>query len=466
MAWRRGVGRAAARRPLARRVAAIVVLATALVGVALPAGASNGPVRLTTEGELQTAPAGLYAFVSPDRPSSVTLIATWMPLQAPVADGVSSFSTSAVYDINVDNDGDGKADLVYRWDFEDHVGEDALLQTAGVVTDLNDPVLNVYQTYDLTLLRPGRARHVLVSDGMAAPDNAGEAVMPDYERLRDEAVVRMGTGKAFAGPADDPFFGDLAVLDRFLAGHVAGAGEDTMAGFNVSALALQVPKAALARQRDPSRHPVIGVWSSAFRRKITVLRQDGSIKERGPLVQVTRLGMPLVREAIIPAGEQPRWQAAQPRSDGVFRDRYSDPLVARAREATRGPAPDSDMTAPGVQRKDLLQVFLAGVPGLNRISGKVTLSDQLRLNMSLPPCSSEDCDTYSAMGVIGGDFAGFPNGRRLDDGGIDSILQILEGELLDKPNDLSDGVDTNDVALGERFPYLALPHPAGEARPG
>ena len=447
-----------------RALAAAVLLGAALAMSTSQAGASKAPVRLAPAAGNETDAAGLYAFVGPDRPSRVTLIATWTPSQPSAA--ASGFSTSAFYDINVDNTGDGKADLVYRWDFEDRLPDEvALAPASGVITGLDDADLGLLQTYDLTLLRRGHEKRALVRDGIVVPGDVGEELMPDYDSLRAEAIERFGAGKAFAGPADDPSFADLALVDLLPAGVVADGSGDSLAGFNVNTIALQLPKSALARQRDSARHPVIGVWSSAARHKTTVLRSDGTMEGRGRLVQVSRFGMPLVHELVIPATERPRWEVTQPSRDRRFRELYSDPLLPRALGATLDrPTPDSDPAAPGVQRTDLLQVFLTGVPGLNQPTGRVVPGDALRLNMSIPPCASADCDTYSALGVIGGDFAGFPNGRRLSDDVVDATLQILEGELLDNPNTLSDDVDEGDVALEEVFPYVGLPHPPGGQR--
>jgi Domain of unknown function (DUF4331) len=110
------------------------------------------------------------------------------------------------------------------------------------------------------------------------------------------------------------------------------------------------------------------------------------------------------------------------------------------------------------------KVFLTGVPELNQ-PRNVVASEQLRLNMSIPPCEAGPCAEHSDLGVIGGDVAGYPNGRRLTDDVIDISLQVVEGELLGSPNDLGDDVDANDVGFLGSFPYVAYAHSGSNEDP-
>jgi hypothetical protein len=409
----------------------------------------------------------VYAFASPDAPSKVTLISNWVPFEEPAGGpNFYPFSESARYDIKVDNDADGVADVVYRWNFKDHYRDPGtFLYNTGPVTSLDDENLNFFQTYDLWRIGPRGSKN-LVNNGIAAPSHVGRASMPNYAQLRDEAIERFGKSKTFAGQADDPFFLDLRIFDLLYGGDFSETGDDTLAGFNVNTIALQVPKAELAKGGNVGRNPVIGVWSSTSRRKTTVLQGDGTPARRGDLKQVSRLGMPLVNEVIIPVGRKDEWNASKPRNDRQFRRYYNDPIVPKVVNAVYDlDIPDSNPDAEGVQRADLIQVFLTGIPDLTRRAGDVTPSDELRLNMSIAPCERGDCADYSALGVIGGDIAGFPNGRRLADDVVDVALQVMEGELLGMPNDLSDGVSANDVGFQNSFPYVALPHAGSEADP-
>jgi hypothetical protein len=463
-------------RTLSRaRRAGIAVLATvAAVGLAvtglapLTGNASSHREAPLISNDPQADNTDLYAFVSPDAPSKVTLVSNWIPFEEPAGGpNFYPFSDGAAYDLNVDNDGDGRADILYRWQFRDHYrNRNTFLYNTGVVNDLRDRTLNFFQTYDLWVIRPGRGKRRLVDNGIAAPSHVGEASMPNYAALRRQAIEQFRGGQTLAGQSDDPFFLDLRIFDLLYGADFSEAGDDTLAGFNVNTIVLQVPKGALARAGNASKHPVIGVWSSTSRRSTTVLQADGDRAESGPYVQVSRLGMPLVNEVIIPVGDKDEWNATRPRNDARFRRYYNDPIVPRVVNAVYGlPVPDSNPDAGGIQRADLIQVFLTGVPGLNKPAGRVTLSDQLRLNMSTPPCEPASCDTYSRLGVIGGDFAGFPNGRRLADDIVDVALQVMEGEIIGNPNDLADGVNVNDVGFRQRFPYVALPHPGSDPEP-
>jgi hypothetical protein len=262
--------------------------------------------------------------------------------------------------------------------------------------------------------------------------------MPDYGALRDQAVTDVTVNgkrlQSFAGQAEDPFFLDLRVFDLLYGGDFSEAGDDTLAGFNVNSVALQVPRSQLALNHKTTKHPVIGLWSTTDRRGV-----DGKYR------QVSRLGMPLVNEVVIPAKDKDGFNASKPSGDGQFLSYVTKPELPKLVEAVYG------IPAPAEPRNDLVSVFLTGVDGLNK-PANVTPSEQLRLNLTTPVSTSPN-----RLGVIAGDNQGFPNGRRLADDVIDIALQVVEGELAGNPNDLSDGVDTNDVGFGDSFPYLALP---------
>jgi len=375
-----------------------------------------------------------YAFVSPDKPDSVTFVANWIPLEEP-AGGPTFYpwATDARYDINIDNDGDAKADIVYRWTFDNsYRNRNTFLYNTGKVTSLDDPDLNFRETYKLEVIdRDKGDRYPLTSRGPVAPSFVGNASMPNYQALRDQAVLSVGGGvKSFAGQAEDSFFLDLRVFDLLYGGDLSEVGNDTVAGYNVNTIALQVPTNKLTDGDDP----VIGVWSSTS-------KQNSS----GEWVQVSRLGMPLVNEVVIPVKDKDRFNASRPKDDAQFLKYVTSPEVPKLIQAIYG------IPAPAEPRNDLVQAFLTGVPGLNRPKN-VTPSEQLRLNTSIKPTANP-----KRLGVIDGDLAGFPNGRRLTDDTIDITLQVAEGELVGSPNDLGDGVDKNDVAFGTRFPYVALP---------
>lgn len=431
--------------PSRRRSVALMATGGLLAGVGLaglgPVGAQASSHREAPliAGAPQYDTTDVYAFRSPERPDSVTLIANWLPFSEPAGGpNFYAFATDARYNIKVDNNGDSKPDITYRWTFKDNYRtRNTFLYANGPVTGLNDENLNYFQTYRLVEIKNGRER-VLIRNRKVAPSDVGKASMPNYGRLRNQATTNIGRGdnriRSFVGQAEDPFFLDLRVFDLLYGGDLSQVGDDTLAGFNVNSVALQVPRARLAANGRIARNPVIGVWSTTDRRGAN-----------GKFRQVSRLGMPLVNEVVIPIRDKNRWNASVPSKDGQFLDYVVRPELARLLNAVYG------VGAPTRNRDDLVSVFLTGVEGLNQ-PRNVTPSEQLRLNMTTPVAGEPD-----RLGVFGGDVQGFPNGRRLGDDVIDIALQAVAGELKGKPNDLGDMVDANDVPFRSAFPYLALP---------
>jgi hypothetical protein len=413
----------------------------------------------------------VWAFVSEDRPDTVTLIASWIPFEEPAGGpNFYAWGDGVRYDVNIDNDHDAKPDLTYRWLFASHYrNPNTFLFNTGPVTSLDDPDLNFYQTYDLIRVNrdTGKQRR-LVNDAPSAPSNVGAASMPNYNNaLFDAATEEFGSApsKTWAGQSDDAFFLDLRVFDLLYGANLTEVGDDTLAGFNVNTLALQVPKTDLALSGDAETNPIIGIWSTTSRRSTTIQSNDGSHKDQGKFVQVSRLGMPLVNEVVIPVGLKDYFNSSKPSADGAALPLVQDPELPHLLNAVYGLAvPDSDPNTAGIQRADLISVFLTGVDKLNMPEGG-TPSEMIRLNMSIPPCSSR----CSRLGVLGGDIAGFPNGRRLTDDIIDESLRVVLGVLL--PNHqaiadtIGDGVDANDVSFNTQFPYVAYPHSGSDADP-
>ncbi|MEU5042995.1 DUF4331 domain-containing protein [Streptomyces griseorubiginosus] len=380
----------------------------------------------------------LYAFVSPDKPDSTTIIANWIPFEEPGGGpNFYQFAEDAQYDLHIDNNGDGQGDLLYRFTFKTHVkNKKSFLYNTGVVDSLHDPDLNVTQTYDIELfrLKYGRVQYKtkVADDIPVAPSNVGKASMPNYEKLRDQAVYKLpGDATAFAGQADDPFFADLRVFDLLYGGNLSEVGNDTLKGYNVNSIALQVPNDVIA---ESSHQPVVGIWSTTQRRNA-----------RGYYSQVSRLGNPLVNEVVNPLKDKDKFNASVPTDDAQFLKNVTNPELPKLIEAIY------KIPAPKEPRNDLVDVFLKGVKGLNQ-PPYVRPAEELRLNTSIKPT-----DSPKRLGVLDGDNAGFPNGRRLTDDVIDASLQVVEGELVGSKNDLGDAVDKNDKDFEKSFPYIALP---------
>ena len=274
--------------------------------------------------------------------------------------------------------------------------------------------------------------------------------------LADAGIQQLaGDVRVFAGQRDEGFYVDLAIFD--LLGLGVGQVEDSTSGYNVSSLAIQVPKSALSRSgavpsgaTDPNA--VIGVWSTASR-FFTRTLSPGAQAHSGALVQVSRLGNPLVNEAVIDLARKDVFNAIEPTSDAAALDRVTDPEVPKLLKLI------FNVDSPPAPRNDLVTIFLTGLPGLNQ-PANVRASEQLRLNMMIPPTASPN-----RMGVLGGDLAGFPNGRRVGDDVLDIVLQAAAGATPLTPafnrapnNGLGDGVDRNDLPYLTSFPYLAIPH--------
>ncbi|MEU4656596.1 DUF4331 domain-containing protein [Streptomyces sp. NPDC023723] len=380
----------------------------------------------------------VYAFVSPDRPDTTTIVANWLPFEEPAGGpNFYTFADDAQYDLHIDNDGDAQGELLFRYTFETHTRNGkTFLYNTGPVTSLDDPDLNVTQTYDVELIKLHDQRVVsrskVAEDVPVAPSHVGEASMPDYGALREQAVRPLkGGGQTFAGQADDPFFLDLRVFDLLYGGDLSEVGNDTLKGYNVNSLALQVPTEMIT---ESSEQPVVGIWS-------TTQRENA----QGHYRQVSRLGMPLVNEVVNPLEDKDRFNADSPWNDAQFLTNVTEPELPGLLESLYG------IKAPAEPRDDLVDVFLKGVKGLNQ-PPDVRPAEELRLNTSIEPAAEPE-----RLGVLDGDNAGFPNGRRLTDDVLDAALQVVGGELAGAENDLGDAVDANDKEFGTSFPYVAEP---------
>ena len=453
---------------------AAVAAATVAAGVVTGLGPATGRASSHREAPLVAADpqidsTDLYAFVSPDKPDTVTLLTGWIPFEEPAGGpNFYSFAPGVHYDVNIDNNGDARPDIIFRWVFTNHYrNKKTFLYNTGVVNNLTDSTLNFYQTYDLYRIdRDSGTQSILVNDAIVAPSDVGDASMPNYPALSDQAIVEgngCGHCHSWVGQSDDPFFLDLRVFDLLYGANLSETGHDTLTGFNVNAFGLQIPKSLVVGRGSP----IIGVWTTAERRAVRIERSDGTQSFYGPFVQVSRLGMPLVNEVVIPVGKKDRFSASKPINDGQFLPYVVDPEVPHLINALYHiPIPDCDGNPNdgNIDRScDLVKVFLTGVPGLN-MPPNVTPSEELRLNTSIPPCVPPDC-TPNRLGVIGGDNAGYPNGRRLSDDVIDITLQVAEGFLLGQKTGLGDGVDQNDKPFLTSFPYLAYPTSGSVAGP-
>ncbi len=469
----------------------------------------------------------VYAFISPDRPDSVSLIANYIPLEWPEGGpNYHDFADNVLYEIHVDNVGDAKSHIKYQFEFTTRQRNPAtFLYNTGPINSLDDADWNISQTYRLTeVVQQGSGAPVstvLAQNVPTPPVNIGPKSTPNYPALAAAAIATVGSGsqaiKMFAGPRDDGFFVDLGgVFDLLtLRGQAPPIGYgppnrnvplDGVAGYNTHTIALQVPISRLTRGSEP----VIGVWATASRRTTRVLNGvagildgRGAVTDSGDYVQISRLGMPLVNEAVIPLGLKDAFNNLKPEQDfdvytngtpvgNLLKQSVLDPELQRLLKALYG------VPNPGTNRLDIQAIFLTGMKTtkpftIDTPGGKVTLpagtnvnqpanvrpAEMLRLNTA-PPFRPGVQGSLCAptpnyqLGLLGGDACGFPNGRRLQDDVTDIELLAVAGAAYSVLTDssfnfdpkligvLRDGLVQNDLPFLPAFPYLATPWPGNE----
>jgi hypothetical protein len=432
-----------------------------------------------------------YAFrsVEAGREGFVTLIANYIPLQEP-SGGPQwfRFDDTVLYEIKIDNTGDGVEDISYQFQFatqtinNDTVLGQSTVNQDGVISNLNDVDYNMPQTYTVRRINrlSGRRGQLIAAGLRTPPANIGPRVTPDYEtNLGQPAVYGLANGgKVFAGTRDEYFYIDLGVFDALNFRSISSTGGiDSTKGYNVSTIAIEVPIEELTSTRTVPASPtapgaVIGVWATASRRSTRVL-SNGQAFHEGGWRQVSRLGNPLVNEVVIPLSLKDAFNAIPPSVDGTIPrvvQAVVDPEISRLMQAVYG------INIPPPPRNDLVAIFATGIP-VNAVTGPnytTFLSDgvaheMMRLNVAIPitPIGS-----INRLGLLGGDVAGFPNGRRPHDDVTDIALRAVAGGTPFTPatnvppnNTLGDGVSSNpEGMLLTRFPYLLPPNQGNQPR--
>jgi hypothetical protein len=497
-----------------KKLSLVAALAAIAIAVPLGIGSSHREAPLTSI-DPTADDTDVYAYTAKDDPSTdqneekyLTVVANWIPFEDPAGGpNFYRFDDRADYYINLDNNGDGKYDIRYRFKFKTKtLNKNSFLYATPTVDSITDSSLNVQQSYSIDRLIydfparvSGKGRHrrggkhrahgrkhgrghgrrhhrrhhrghhrargshnfdafTVASDLPVAPNNVGPKTMPDYDKLANQAVKTLNDGtRVFVGQRDDPFFVDLgATFDsinfRKSVGD-QGEGKDDLAGFSVHSIVLQVPESRITRDRESASGPndkngVVGVWSSTERQKLQVT-DNADERGKGDEVQVSRLGNPLVNEVVIPLGQKDRFNRTQPADDAENYGQFVlNPELAKVMNGLFG------LGVKETGRTDIVQALLQGIPGLNQQTGKPV--DTLKVNLGTPPAA-----TPSRFGVLANDLAGFPNGRRLTDDVVDIELRVVEGILLNPPDKrsfpLGDGVDQNDKPFLDHFPYVAAP---------
>jgi len=406
------------------------------------------------------------------RSNFVTFVADYLPLQDPYG-GPNYFTleTNGVYEISIDNNGDAQEDITFQFQFYQSSRHIALpigppgsqvtneipLVVGGQISAGNTANLNVLETYTVKMItgnrRTGVAQYLTnAADGTIVftkpVDNIGNKTIPDYVDYANSYIYNVNIpgcptpGRLFVGQRKDPFVVNLGeTFDLINLSNPLGPvdGEkDSLAGKNVTSLIMELPKSCLT-----NGSPVIAAWTTA------------SQYQSNTLVQVSRLGQPLVNEVVIGLKDKDKFNASQPKDDAQFANYVTNPTLPALIQLLFGSA---GVVAPtNFPRADLVEVFLTGVPGLNQTTAT---AEMLRLNTSTPtvPAASQ-----SQLGVIGGDVAGFPNGRRPGDDVVDIALRVMMGALLPTTVAPSGQLPFTDGALVTAnmfpsvFPYINPP---------
>ena len=464
-------------------------------------GTSKDPVADNTD---------LYAFVSPDKPDTVTILSNFIPLEEPAGGpNFANFGDDVLYEIKIDNDGDAVEEITYQFRFKTtFTNPGVFLYNTGPIGSLTDSNWNIRQSYTVTKITSGgddeddRNVTVLGKNLPSPPVNVGPRSTPSYAALASSAINTLSDGsKVFAGQRGEGFYVDLGsifdlgTLRPFASAHLiptpgTSAGVDTLKGYNVHSIAIQVPKTSLTADgkapTDPAKpNSTIGIWSTAGRRKAVVRRGDGESDsgdkvEAGPFTQVSRLGMPLINEVIIPVGAKDFWNASAPKGDSRFLKYYQNPTLQNLLPVLYPgvfPKLAALLAKPAASRPraDLVAILLTGIPpglpGLGPFQNVTTSkpADLLRLNMAFGPSTTDTnpaAGSAHRLGLLGGDFDGFPNGRRVFDNTIAVELRAVAGATYPlvasftpdgAAGALADGTN-NDLPFLSTFPYLATPY--------
>ena len=422
------------------------------------------------------------------RDDFVTIVACYQPLQDPYG-GPNYFTMDpdALYEIHIDNDGDAVEDLTFQFRFTNNlkdltldIGPPGAQQTVsvpllnlGAITSGDTSLLNVEESYTLNVVRGDRRTGVTGSvthDGgqtsFGKPvDNIGNKSLPDYESYADDFFYTIDIpgctrqGRVFVGQRKDPFVVNLGETFDLVNTNPVGPGNDEaddLADKNVTAFCLELPIECLVSGSEA----VIGGWTTASKRQARVLNPapdaagKGASVQGGAFVQQSRLGSPLVNEVVIGLKDKDRFNASEPKDDAQFATYVTHPTLPAIIQVLFG------VQAPtAFPRNDLVQIFLTGIPGLTEPTG-VTASEMLRLNVNVAPVAKGSQDR---LGVIAGDTAGYPNGRRPGDDVVDIALRAVMGVLLppaDAPDGqlpYTDGASVDDSFFDDTWPYLRTP---------
>lgn len=441
----------------------------------------------------------VYAFRSYDGGVTprVTLILCVDPLLEP-ANGPNwfPFDPEVLYEIKVDNNNDAVADITFQFRFNTEQRLPNLFQVyagagGGINAPANSPApvapgtpivppqinsfsstgLGMRQSYTVTVVKNGAASSIAGSGPLyAVPANVGPRTM-DYAALFSAGTYASTTQNVslFAGTTDDAFWIDLGGAFDTLNTHISPVlsplqdaaaqnfASDTVSGYAVNSIAIEVPVSMLTRTGnvEPANSPAatIGVWGTTSRPRVTVRQSPSPHQGSGGFRQVQRMGNPLINELLVGTGFKDRFSMDEPKNDSQFANFFLDPNLARILNAATGGA----IAIPTPPRTDLLPLVTYAPPIAAAGTAAGPVADLLRLNTGVTPTAPANA---SRLGLLAGDPAGYPNGRRVFDDVTDISLRAVAGVFnpafnVSPNNVLGDGVNINDAPYRISFPYLA-----------
>jgi len=454
-------------------------------GAPTPAGASSHREAPLISQDPIADNTDVYMYRDSYDPTKVNIVANYIGLEDPASGpNFVRFGDDVKYEIHLDNDGDVKSDITYQFRFRTTIENK---ETFLYNTDRIDPATyanqNVKQSYSVRKVENKEAT-VIASDVPTPPYNIGPRSTPNYPAYVAKSVKTLpGGGKVFAGVRDDPFFVDLGSVFDLLGlrqinpNHVyplpAEAGRDVpLKGKNVHSIVLQLPISEVSKNGNvptvvDSKDSVVGVYASSSRQRVKVLSTRDAVQPRyaGKFVQVSRLGLPLVNEVLIPLGKKDKWNNTDPEDDAQFFDNILDPEPTKLLKVLY-PSVFNDANTPdggAANRPDLIKLLTGQLAGLSE-GNALPPADLLRLNLAVPAVRGTPANRLAALQ---GDTGGFPNGRRLTDDVVDIELQVLAGILLDGDgvidgtavpySVLEDDVDRSSNQPIATFPYVGTP---------
>jgi hypothetical protein len=477
------------------------LLALALVNPAMASSHREAPF-ISQNPKVDATDFYMFRSYETGRSGFVTLIANYVPLQGP-GDGPNYYELdpNALYEIHIDNNGDAKEDLTFQFRFTNTINDNQftvggkkvsipLVINGGAIATVNPPGINVRETYQVTVVRGDRRTGTRAAVTNASGggttfdkpiDNIGNKSIPNYAAYAALHVYNVNIpgcatpARMFVGQRKDSFVVNLGETFDLInikapatefAANAESAAKDDLAGKNITSIEMEVATSCLTAAG--SSDPVIGGWTTASVRQGRAINPaptptSGVSKEGGAWAQVSRLGMPLVNEVVIGLKDKDKFNGSKPSGDAQFADYVTNPTLPALVEVLYGSAGAKAPT--NFPRNDLVATFLTGVKGVNQ-PANVVASEMLRLNTSIAPVAM---GAQKRLGVIDGDNAGFPNGRRPGDDVVDIALRVVMGKLCTlnlgcAPSDapagglhFTDGAYLDDSFFTAAFPYLKTP---------